>query len=100
MTYAADEVGALGGDVDFRPVAPYIGIGWGNPLGRTGRWGLATDLGVAFTGSPDIDLCASGPIGADPTFQARLAEEEKDIQDDLDIFKIYPVLSINLYYRF
>jgi len=100
VTYTAAEVGTLRGDVEFRSVAPYIGIGWGNALGRTGRWGLATDLGVAFTGSPDIDLSATGPIATDPTFQARLAEEEKDIEDDLEFFKIYPVLSISLFYRF
>jgi hypothetical protein len=100
VLYTAEEVGRLRADVDFRPVAPYIGIGWGNSLDRKGRWGLATDLGVAFTGSPDVDLSATGPIATDPTFQARLAEEERDIQDDLDVFRIYPVLSISLFYRF
>ncbi len=100
VTYTAAELGTLRGDVEFRPVAPYIGIGWGNPLGESGRWGLVADIGVAFTGSPDVDLSASGPITTDPTFQTRLAEEEKHIQDDLDFFRIYPVLSISLYYRF
>ncbi len=100
VTYPAVEVGVLRGDVDSRPVAPYIGIGWGNALGKTGRCGIITDFGVAFMGSPDVDLCATGPIASDPTFRAQLAEEEKDIQDELDVFRIYPVLSISLYYRF
>lgn len=99
-TYSAAEIGTLRGDVEYRPVAPYIGIGWGNQLDKAGHWGLATDVGVAFTGSPDIDLSATGPIAADPTFQVQLADEEKDIQDELDAFKIYPVLSISLFYRF
>ena len=97
--YTAAELGALQGDVEYRSVAPYIGIGWGNQLGG-GRWGLVTDLGVAFTGSPDIDLRATGPIASDPTFQAHLAEEEQDVQDELDALKVYPVLSISLYFRF
>jgi len=100
VSYNANEIGTLRGDVEYRPVAPYIGIGWGNHLDRGGRWGLATDFGVAFTGSPDIDLRATGPIAADPTFQAHLAQEEKDIQDELDAFKFYPVLSISLFYHF
>jgi len=99
-TYSAAELGTLRGDVEYRSVAPYIGIGWGNQLDEGGHWGFATDLGVAFTGSPDIDLRASGPIASDPTFQAHLAEEEQDIQDELDVFKVYPVLSISLFYRF
>jgi hypothetical protein len=87
----------LKGEVDFRPVAPYIGIGWGNALGKEERWGILTDLGIAFTGLPDIELSATGP---DPTIQAEIAKEERDIQDELDAFKFYPVLSISLFYRF
>lgn len=98
--YTAAQLGTLRGEVDYQPVAPYIGIGWGNQLDSKGHWGLATDLGVAFTGSPDVDLSATGPIASDPTFRAHLAREERDVQDKLDAFKIYPVLSISLYYRF
>jgi hypothetical protein len=99
-TYTQAQIGTLRGDVDYRPVAPYVGIGWGNQLGKEGHWGLATDLGVAFTGSPSVDLSATGPIAADPTFQTQLAQQERDIQDKLDPFKFYPVLSISLFYRF
>jgi hypothetical protein len=100
VTYTPTELGSLRGDVEWRSVAPYVGIGFGNALNEGGRWGFATDLGVAFTGSPNIDLSATGPISTDPTFRTRLAQEERDIQDELDAFKIYPVLSISLFYRF
>jgi hypothetical protein len=100
QTYHADEVGTLEGDVEFEPVVPYVGIGWGNALGQSGHWGLTTDFGVAFIGSPDLDLSANGPIASNPTFQEHLAQEERDIQDDLDDFNIYLVLSISLFYRF
>ncbi len=99
-TYTSDEIGALSGDLSFRDVAPYIGIGWGNAFGKARRWGFVTDLGVAFTGSPDVALSASGPLADDPTFLANLAREEDDVQDKADKFKIYPVLSANLYFRF
>lgn len=99
-TYTPAELGSLRGEAEWRSAAPYVGIGWGNALGKGGRWGFVTDLGVAFTGSPNIDLSATGPISADPTFRARLAEEERDIQDELDAFKFYPVLSLSLFFRF
>lgn len=99
-TYSAEEIGVLSGDLSFRDVAPYIGIGWGNAFGKARRWGFMTDLGVAFTGSPNIALSATGTLAGDPDFQADLAREERDLQDDLDDFKIYPVLSANLYFRF
>jgi hypothetical protein len=100
QTYRPEEVGMLEGDVEFEPVVPYVGIGWGNALGSSGQWGIATDFGVAFIGSPNLDLSATGPIASDPTFQAELAKEEHNVQDDLSDFNIYLVLSISLFYRF
>ena len=100
VTYTADEVGTLSGSLDFDNVAPYIGIGWGNAFGRSRRWGFITDLGVAFTGSPNVALSATGTLSDDPTFRQRLANEEEDLQDDLEDFKFYPVFSANLYFRF
>lgn len=81
-------------------MAPYVGIGWGNAFGRSRRWGFVTDLGVAFTGSPDVALSATGTLASDPGFRADLAREEADLEDDLEDFKIYPVFSANLYFRF
>jgi len=100
VTYTASEVGVLSGDFGFDNVAPYIGIGWGNAFGKSRRWGFVTDLGVAFIGSPDVSLSATGTLASDPTFRANLAAEEGDLEDDLEDFKIYPVLSANLYFRF
>jgi hypothetical protein len=99
-TYTPAEVGTLRGQSDFNPIAPYVGIGWGNVVGRSKRLGLAMDLGVAFIGSPGVNLSANGLLASDPTFQAHLAQEEEDIEDDLSDFKFYPVLSLTLYYCF
>ena len=100
VTYTGDEVGTLSGNLDFNNVAPYIGIGWGNAFGRSRRWGFVTDFGVAFTGSPGVALSATGTLSDDPTFRENLANEEKDLEDDLEDFKFYPVFSANLYFRF
>jgi hypothetical protein len=99
-TYTSDEIGTLSGNVSFRDVAPYVGIGWGNAFGKARRWGFVTDLGVAFIGSPNVALSATGTLADDPDFRANLAREEEDLQDDADKFEIYPVLSANLYFRF
>jgi len=99
-TYTPAEVGTLRGQSDFNPIVPYVGIGWGNAVGRSKRLGLAMDLGVAFIGSPGVNLSATGSFASDPTFQAHLAQEEEDIEDDLSDFKFYPVLSLTLYYCF
>lgn len=88
-------IGTLSGSVEFDDLAPYVGIGWGDTLGRNKRWGFYTDLGVAFVGSPDIKLSTTGAVAA-----ADLARERDEIEDEVDILEFYPVLSIGLFCRF
>lgn len=98
--YDPADLGSLRGSSDFDDVAPYVGIGFGNPLSSNGHWGFMTEAGVAFIGSPNVNLRATGPFANNPALLADLAEEEREIEDDLDAIRIYPVLSMALYYRF
>ena len=75
--------------------------GYGNAvLDADKTWGFVFDLGIMLQGSPDVGLASSGPLANDPTFKADLAKEEKDIQDDADVFRIYPVLAFGISYQF
>lgn len=98
--YDPSEFGSIVGKSDFDDVAPYVGIGFGNPLSSAGRWGFTADAGVAFIGSPNVSLRATGPFADNAGLLADLAEEEEEIEDDLDHLRLYPVLSFTLYYRF
>ncbi len=95
--YDWSDIGTLSGSVDIDGLAPYVGIGWGNPLTHHKRWGFTIDLGVAFTDSPDVALSATGVAAG---LEADLEKERKDIEDDLDSLKFYPVISLGLFYRF
>jgi hypothetical protein len=99
-TYTPAQVGTLSDRVDVNGAAPYIGIGWGNLIGRDRRWGFYSDFGVAFADSPDVVLRANGTPAADPAFQADLAKEAKDITEDLEDFEVYPVISVGLCFLF
>ena len=96
-TYDWADVGTLSGEVEVDCIAPYLGIGWGNILDKSRRWGFYSDAGIAFTRSPDVTLSATG---TPPGLAADLARESKDIEDDLEPFKFYPVLSVGLFIRF
>lgn len=95
------QLGDLNGSVDFRRFAPYVGLGYGNAAGADGRWHFAFDLGAMYQGAPQVALSASVN---DPVLQtqldADLKEEARKIEDDIGIFKVYPVLSLGVSFRF
>ncbi|MBE0585204.1 MAG: hypothetical protein IH612_15770 [Desulfofustis sp.] len=99
--FLADFV-SISGDVEFNPVAPYAGIGWRTNSDTSG-WGFAVELGVLYQGAPDVkNLRVNAPVdvnGIDDV-QRFLAEQEKEIEDELDWFEFYPVASAMLTYHF
>ena len=92
--YTPQEVGTLRGEVSTNTTSPYVGIGYGNPA--AGALGFFFDLGVAFHGNPAIAVTADGTAAADPQFQADLDAEVVELEDDLESWVVYPVLSIGL----
>ncbi len=101
-TYRKDQLPSVKAKVSFaNSVAPYIGLGWGNAVKPGKHWGFSANLGVMFAGSPKVDLTAPG---ADPTVlaqvQADIEKERKQLEDDLNGFNIYPVLSLGISYQF
>lgn len=93
--YTPAQIGTLTGGIEIGDLAPYVGIGWGNPLTSSRRWGFTFDLGVAFINAPDVSLSATGTVA-----QADLERERKDIEDALKPFEFYPVISLGLFFRF
>lgn len=99
-TYPASAVGTLNGKVDFDSPAAYLGIGWGNAYDHNSGFGWAFDLGVLLQGSPNVQLTADSPLASDPTFQADLAREERELEDELSSYEYYPVVSFGISYQF
>lgn len=98
-TYTAAEVGSLKAAVDFNKFAPYAGLGWGTS--SDSGIGFTLDIGVLMQGKPNVDLSAKGgTLSSDPTFQAELAKEEANAEDDIKGFTMYPVISAGIDIRF
>lgn len=90
----------LQGKVTFDPVAPYLGIGWGNAR-RAGPVKFAFDLGVMFQGAPQVELTATAASAGQQTqLQADLDAEKAELEDDLDAFTMYPVISFGISFVF
>ncbi len=99
-SYLVSDVGTLSGEYKYgNSIAPYLGIG----IGKSSNEGLGfnADLGVMFTGSPQVSLTASNAtFNNDPTTRAQLDNQARQTENDLRGFNVYPVLSIGLSYGF
>lgn len=103
MTYTSAEVGNLSADVKFKSLAPYLGVGWGNPLADDSDWTFMFDLGVMFAGKPNLDITSTGgSLSENATLLADIAQAEEDFRDtdEVNYLKFYPVISIGINYRF
>lgn len=101
-------LGTLNADAEWDPIAPYVGLGWGNAVGTNQKVGFSFDLGAVFQGEADVELTpvlpADSPINTNPlareALQILLEREERDLEEDVADYDIYPVVSIGVTYRF
>lgn len=100
-------LGTLDAKVDFDPIVPYAGLGWGRAPGSGSGFGVTLDLGVIFQGEGEITLTPVIPAGsplnnpvAREALQILIDREERELQDDVDDYDMYPVVSLGISYRF
>ncbi len=99
-TYNTTQVSSLSGEISFKSGVPYVGFGW-STLGTTSTGlGIEFDVGALLQGSPTVNLTATGSATSNATFQSDLAAEQGKLQNDVNNFKAYPVVSLGLAYRF
>ena len=100
--YSSAAMGDLTGKIDFKKVAPYLGIGLGNAVKNAG-WSFAMDLGVTFQGAPETELSSNGctaPALVCAQFARDVAVEKAKLDDEVSDFKLYPVMRVGVSYRF
>jgi hypothetical protein len=100
-------LGTLDADVEWKSIVPYAGLGWGRAPGSGSGFGVTLDVGVLFQGEGDVTLTPRIPAGSplnDPlarqAFQILLDREERELQEDVDDYDLYPVVSFGISYRF
>jgi hypothetical protein len=104
-----NNLATIDADIDLnKDIAPYVGIGGGNAVGAGKGVGFWWNLGVVFSGSPEATVSSnfSAEIPAElrdevvAAADETLKDEEKDLNDELDLLGVYPVLSLGLSYQF
>jgi opacity protein-like surface antigen len=103
VDYDAADIGEATGTAKFDSLAPYLGVGLGRTLSADGRFAVSADIGVVFTGSPDVRLnvtCAVADAAFCADLQNDVAAERAELQSDADDLKFWPVLAVGVSYKF
>lgn len=97
--FTNEQVGRLEGDIGFDSLAPYVGIGWGRAVAE--GFAFSFDLGLMIQGEPEVELRSVGGSQSNNAILINEVErEEQELQDDVDDFDMYPVVSLGVSYSF
>jgi len=100
------------GQVAFDRIAPSLTLGWGNILPRgSRRWSIPFELGVVYSRAPTATITFGGSacaqngtncrdVATDPGLLADVAREQSNMNDDLSVLKILPIVSLGFSYKF
>jgi hypothetical protein len=98
-TYTPQQIGTLSGTVTTDDVAPLLTIGYGGTLAQ--GFTIGAEIGVLWQGEPEIgDLRSTGLLASTPQLQADIEREEREIEDDLSDYDLWPILQVEFLYRF
>lgn len=91
--------GALG-DISMKGeqevFSPFVSIGGDFYLNRSKSLSLGFELGVAYTGSPEVTMSAT----SGSTFSPLLAAEAQELENKAEALKFYPILKVSFNFAF
>lgn len=98
-TYTPTQIGTLRGRAEVKDFAPALTLGWSGSNQSGFMFGF--DAGVLFQGRVRIrEFTSSGTLGSNTRFRADLDEERRELQDDIDDYKVYPIAQFTVGWRF
>jgi hypothetical protein len=105
VNYSASDVGDIKAKISYpTPVAPYIGIGWGNPVARNSRLSFYINAGILVTGTPKANFTAMPdptlPRATQDQIISNVKADEQKLQKTLNNIPVYPVLTLGFSYQF
>ena len=95
VAFTPEQIGTLSGRGETKNLAPQLTLGYGGSLKRGFTAGF--EAGALFQGKVRVRNFRSS---TDLIPAVNLEEERRDVQGDVDDYKVYPILQITLGYRF
>ncbi|HKV80121.1 MAG TPA: hypothetical protein VJP02_18380 [Candidatus Sulfotelmatobacter sp.] len=115
ITYFSDPARPVTGNgkIVFNRAAPTVTFGFGNlvPRRKSKHFSIPVELGVAFQGSPKATLGLAGnvcdspgvncrSVASDPAVQGQIVSEQNKLNNSMSFFKVYPIISVGVGYKF
>jgi hypothetical protein len=97
-TYKAKQVGRLSGKTHFNGAAPYVGLGYGDPMDG-GRLTFTANVGAIYEGAPNLSLNATG-AASNPQLASDVQTEQAKVNSKVSGYQWWPVMGMGLMYRF
>lgn len=99
------------GKLDFNRAGPSFTVGWGNLLPRSSkRFTVPFEFGFVYQGAPKATLSLTGDVCDpglsncrsvnDPIVQSHVQSEQNKINNDINYFQVYPIISIGFGFKF
>ncbi len=96
-TLRPGDIESLTIDFEDNSVAPYIGIGWGNPISSNKRFSFQSELGLLFSlQDPDVSFTVVDPMNN--VTAEDINQEIERVRDDYSGVNLYA--SVSVAYRF
>jgi len=103
--YTGQDLGTWKGSLEWKTMAPYIGLGYGSGAGTDSGFNFSFDLGALYIGKSRVSLDPSSSAyeaaaqhGYD--LHEDVQKEEDDVKRTVNKYRFYPVLSFGASYRF
>lgn len=101
VVYTPQQIGTVKGTVNFRPISPYLGIGYTSGHENRSGFSVSADIGVLFQGNARGKIKSiTGLAGT----QAAVIENQKNAIvkqiNKQSWLKTYPVISLGISYKF
>jgi hypothetical protein len=92
-TFSADRLGDIGLNLTYpNKFMPYAGLGFGNPVAAKGKLKLNFQVGVLYSGAPELTMDGDGLISGTVNHAAAM-------QEGLNEFAWHPVLNLGLSFK-
>lgn len=98
-SYPASWVGRVTGTTHFNQVAPYLGLGWGNPFFGSSRWSFMINAGVIMEGGARMQMYAVNE-NTIPGLRGDIDHYQTTLDHSISFLNILPVFNLGLDYRF